>query len=208
MTKETFAAKLKSLREAAGLSREQLATIAGVPSTRVRDLEQAKHGPNWETVEQLARALNVTTEVFRDTPADAETTNIPQASRKIRHQAVALIPVVGVVGAGPASEEEVEALLPVQPEYARFVAYLVRGDSMSDEGIADGSYIVVRPQDHASPGEKVVAWLADSGAVVKRLDAHNRLVSITNGRRMLPLRDGDSIRGVVVAVWQVEPAAE
>jgi len=46
----------------------------------------------------------------------------------------------------------------------------VRGDSMSDDGILDGDWVVVEQRDHARNGEVVVALVDDEEATLKRIE--------------------------------------
>ena len=54
-----FAARLRELREAAGLSQQALADAAGMNVWGVAKLEQGKREPGWATVLDLAAALGV-----------------------------------------------------------------------------------------------------------------------------------------------------
>jgi len=56
---ESLAARIRQLREAAGLSMDALATKAGVPMPTLRNWEQAKREPGVFAIEQLAAALGV-----------------------------------------------------------------------------------------------------------------------------------------------------
>ena len=82
------------------------------------------------------------------------------------------LPLVGSVAAGQPilAEENIEEYVPV-PQLAggEEGSYLLRikGDSMTDAGILEGDFVVVRPQDTASNGEIVVALLGEE-ATVKR----------------------------------------
>lgn len=60
----TFKELLKSLREKAGLTQEQVATAAGIPIGSYRNLEQGQRGPGWGTVVRLAKVLGVTADAF------------------------------------------------------------------------------------------------------------------------------------------------
>ena len=71
-TKEQFQRRLKELRAAAGLSRQELAVRAGMSMGGVRDIEQGVNAPSWETVVKLATALGVTCEAFQDQPKPAK----------------------------------------------------------------------------------------------------------------------------------------
>jgi transcriptional regulator with XRE-family HTH domain len=64
-----FAGKLKELREAAGLSQQQLADKAGISLGAVRHFEQGLRGPAWKNVLALAAALGVSCEDFTALPA-------------------------------------------------------------------------------------------------------------------------------------------
>jgi transcriptional regulator with XRE-family HTH domain len=68
MTGETFAARLKGLREAAGLTQPQLAERAGMNQYGIAKLEQGVREPSWATVQALAAALGVSCEAFMDKP--------------------------------------------------------------------------------------------------------------------------------------------
>ena len=71
-----FGDRLKTLREAAGMSQEALARCAGISTSAVSKLEQKKVEPTWPTVQALARALGVGCQTFEDIsdrkPDDAE----------------------------------------------------------------------------------------------------------------------------------------
>lgn len=61
-----FGETLRSLREDAGLSREQLAKTAKMSRESVRLYEAGERDPTWKAVQFLAKALGVTTDTFRD----------------------------------------------------------------------------------------------------------------------------------------------
>lgn len=51
--------KLKELREARGLSMQQLADRAGVNKSTIYEAENHRHNPRIQTLRKLARALEV-----------------------------------------------------------------------------------------------------------------------------------------------------
>src|ERR1700736_3118092 len=67
-----FSARLKELREGAGLTQQQLAEGAGIHKLTVAKLEQGIREPSWATVQTLANALGVTCEAFTQPSADRE----------------------------------------------------------------------------------------------------------------------------------------
>jgi transcriptional regulator with XRE-family HTH domain len=64
-----FAARLRELREQAGLTQQHLADRAGLKLGGIRDLEQERNRPTWETVLALAGALGVDCNAFAQEPA-------------------------------------------------------------------------------------------------------------------------------------------
>jgi transcriptional regulator with XRE-family HTH domain len=71
VSEEWFAARLRELRSAAGLSRKDLAERAGFKSEAgVRDLEQGLYAPSWSTVVALCQAMGLSCDRFMP-PASA-----------------------------------------------------------------------------------------------------------------------------------------
>jgi transcriptional regulator with XRE-family HTH domain len=76
-----FAARLKALRGAAGLTQEQLADAAGMHKLGIAKLEQGLREPTWATVQALARALGVTCLDFVAKEGEAVEYSPPQMGR-------------------------------------------------------------------------------------------------------------------------------
>jgi transcriptional regulator with XRE-family HTH domain len=66
---EWFAGRLRELREAAGLTQEQLAVRAGMAWRTITHLEGGDRKPTWETVLALCLALQVEVGEFAREPA-------------------------------------------------------------------------------------------------------------------------------------------
>jgi transcriptional regulator with XRE-family HTH domain len=64
-----FAARLKELREAVGLTQQQLGDRAGLHKLTVAKLEQGLREPSWATVQALAAALGVDCRAFQEESA-------------------------------------------------------------------------------------------------------------------------------------------
>lgn len=83
-------------------------------------------------------------------------------------------------------------------------ALKVRGDSLIEELIADGDYLLVEARQKAYPGETVVALLNQEDIIVKKYfpeDAYVRLVSHHPlNHPLIVHEDNIMIQGVVVAV--------
>lgn len=79
-----FAGRLRELREAAGLTRTQLADRARLRSEKgIRDIEQGLRMPYWDTVLALCDALGVTPDAFTQEPAERAPTG---PGRPPRHE--------------------------------------------------------------------------------------------------------------------------
>lgn len=61
-----FGPRVTSLRESAGLNGQELADLASLSRQRLHQLEAGTHRPTWAEVQQLAAALKVPTDTFRD----------------------------------------------------------------------------------------------------------------------------------------------
>ncbi len=99
--------------------------------------------------------------------------------RPVRH-----VPLVGDVAAGTdvLAEENVEELLPVPADFTgdgELFMLRVRGDSMIDDGILDGDYVIVAQQATAANGDVVVVGIPGGEATVKRYSARNGSITLT-----------------------------
>ncbi len=110
----------------------------------------------------------------------AEGVAVPDESRPLR------FPLVGKIAAGNpiervANQEEIdlgEILCPDSPKAASTFALRVEGDSMRDEGILDGDFVLIERTSAAHNGDRVVALLPDGSTTLKTFykeDDHIRL---------------------------------
>lgn len=83
------------------------------------------------------------------------------------------LPLVGYIAAGEpidALEDSTQTIL-VSPDLVskvkRCYVLQVKGDSMIEEGIRDGDYVVIQQQDTAKDGDIVVALIEDNFATLK-----------------------------------------
>jgi repressor LexA len=120
------------------------------------------------------------------------------------------LPLLGYVAAGAPIEalENAESFV-VPEEFVRrqnTFALRVKGNSMIDDGICDGDYIIVEQRPSASNGETVVA-LVNGEATVKKFHRDKggkiRLIPANESIAPIIVKDRDvAIRGVVVAVMR------
>ncbi|MBI2611933.1 transcriptional repressor LexA [Candidatus Gottesmanbacteria bacterium] len=105
------------------------------------------------------RSIELNEEKFKPRPADVSVE----------------LPVLGFIAAGsplePHTDPNFYLSVPpamVSPQKAAFILQ-VKGQSMVDEGILDGDYVVVQHQSDASNGDIVVALLPNGLATLKRI---------------------------------------
>jgi repressor LexA len=117
--------------------------------------------------------------LLRRDPAKPRALNLVGRSTKAppgpETSGIRMLPLLGQIAAGAPllAEGHVEELLPV-PEMLTAAGenflLRVRGDSMIEDGIHSGDYVVVRRQDTVDNDGEIVAALVDGGeATVKRL---------------------------------------
>jgi repressor LexA len=124
-----------------------------------------------------------------------------------RRAATIELPLLGRVAAGiPIEAVETSDTIAVPEEISRGRAAFVlkvQGDSMIDEGILDGDYIVVDGRPTATNGDTVVAVI-DGGATVKKFFRERgrvRLQPANAAQAPIVVRDREvTLRGVVVGL--------
>ena len=119
------------------------------------------------------------------------------------------VPLLGRVAAGLPilAEENVEEYMtfPVGmlKQGGNIFALEVHGDSMIEDGIMDGDYVLVREQPVAEPGETVVAMLDDEATVKRFYRRNDRFELVPANPAMEPIiADEVSIVGKVVGVFR------
>ena len=150
--------------------------------TLIRDF-QRKHGYS-PTMQEIADTLGVTKVTVFEHVSGLEKKGL---LRRSRHRARSLeltsrvsfpdepsttLPLVGHIAAGqPIEAVESHEQIDLEELFAtRAGAYVlkVRGNSMIDEQIRDGDYVIVERRDTARNGETVVALLEDDEATLKK----------------------------------------
>ena len=125
-----------------------------------------------------------------------------------RPSTIAELPLLGKVAAGtpiPAVEEVGERLnladLLIRPDH---IALRVRGQSMIEDHIDDGDYVVIRKQETAENGERVVAMVDDEVTLKRFYQGKNRIELHPSNGEMEPIivdKDSDTrIIGLLVGV--------
>ncbi len=132
---------------------------------------------------------------------------IAERRRTAAAQEVALL---GQVAAGqPIEAVEGQETISVPEEFIRrdnTFCLRVRGESMIEDGIRDGDYIIVEGRDSATNGETIVALIGNEATVKKfyrESDGRVRLQPANAAMEPIMVSDGDlQIRGVVVGLMR------
>lgn len=145
----------------------------------------------------LRRSENGKLQVGRDMPIEENARTVD-------------IPLVGNVACGTPllAEENIEAYIPISTGLAKSGGkyFLLRavGDSMNEAGIGDGDFVLVRQQQTAENGDRVVA-LIDDEATVKELRRETEVMllkprSSNKKHRPIVVTENFIIQGVVTSV--------
>lgn len=119
------------------------------------------------------------------------------------------LPLLGLVAAGQplqslAAQDSIEVPATFVKKGEHFVLR-VKGESMINEGIFDGDYLVVKKQPKAENGETVIAFLSDQGATVKKFYRHPKHIELRAANpqfESILIQDSDTIRieGIVTGL--------
>ncbi len=125
--------------------------------------------------------------------------------------AARIVPLMGSIAAGrpieavavPETLTVPEDLLPGGGDY---YTLRVQGESMIDEHIADGDYVIVESRDHAADGQTVVALVDGENVTLKKLYREGDKVRLQPANQSLApiVLDGGRVKvqGVVVGVMR------
>lgn len=168
----------------------------------------------WES--GLNRSLRVSDEglqhVTIERSADAATHSLPDEAGQavVELDDARGVPFRGRIAAGsPIDALESPEYLEIDVDYARRGCYAleVRGDSMIEDGIFDGDFVIVKPNPSPTNGEIVVALLEDGSATLKRFFKEKGGFRLQPGNSsMEPIivdsRNALNVQGVVVGLFR------
>lgn len=135
--------------------------------------------------------------------------NLSRAIELVEEETAALpeFQLLGHIMAGKPIEvieaREMMSLIP-DPAGKDIFVLKVKGQSMIDDHIQDGDYVIVERRDRAENGETVVALLDNESATLKRFyreQDHIRLQPANEAMQPILVKEGDfKIQGVVIGV--------
>jgi len=123
------------------------------------------------TVHDHVRALQ--NKGFLDSQGNGKRSLQPtHQAKSVESSAVVELPLIGLITAGQPIEALVEHEQIQVPQQlvgsGRYFSLRVKGDSMIEDGIFDGDYVVIEEKDQAQNGDIVVALLERQFATLKR----------------------------------------
>ncbi len=189
---------------------EQHMSLHGYPPT-VREIGSAVNLSSSSTVHAHLKSLEEGGHIQRDAVLTRAIKLVPGSRGEdyTRTKPVINVPIIGTVAAGKPrlAQEDIEDVFPLPTDFISGDGFIleVRGDSMIDDGIHDGDYVVVRRQQTADNGETVVAMITHeevTEATVKRFYKEKQRIRLQPAnKRMKPMYFDDiQIAGKVVGV--------
>ncbi len=189
---------------------EQHMSAHGYPPT-VREIGSAVNLSSSSTVHAHLKSLEEGGHIQRDAVLTRAIKLVPgsRGEDRPRIKAVINVPIIGTVAAGKPrlAQEDIEDVFPLPTDFISGDGFIleVRGDSMIDDGIHDGDYVVVRRQQTADNGETIVAMITHeevTEATVKRFYKEKQRIRLQPAnKRMKPMYFDDiQIAGKVVGV--------
>lgn len=166
---------LQRLRKSRGYSQQQIADELGISRQTYSNYELGKREANYETLRRLADYFHVSIDTLLGATPEPE---LP--SNAISVAQVPLIPVYGRIAAGAPilAAEEIIGYEPGEgiknPEEYYYLA--VRGDSMINAGIPNGSLVLLHKQDFAENGQIVACLVNGDSATLKRFKRIDKTV--------------------------------
>ena len=178
-----------------------------------------KYSPSLEEIKKHFKLASVSTAHFhikrlQESGYLQKEKNQPRAIDVYKKEKMITIPLLGLIAAGHPIEaiQDKETIIVPQskiPHSGKFYALRVAGESMIDENINDGDIVLVKQQNTASNGQKVVALIDNCEATLKKFykeQGHIRLQPANkNIAPIIIKRNKDfTIQGIIIDVIKNE----
>lgn len=183
---------------------------------------QKGYAPSLDEIRKKLKLSSVSTAHFhvsklRDLGLLYKEENKPRSIEAFGRETMVKIPLLGTIAAGqPIEAIQTKEMIGVPkskiPSSSEVYALRVVGSSMIDENINDGDVVLVRQQETAENGQKVVALIDNHEATLKKFykeKGHIRLQPANKNMEPLIFRNGRavSIQGIVLDVIREEGSA-
>lgn len=202
-----FHKRLISLRKEKKLTQHELAKQLGITRSALSQYELGNRQPDYETLQKIAEFFECSTDYL----LGRENNPKPFSPETFTKDDFVYLPVLGRIKAGYnlIAEQNIIGYSPVPKNEVKDGEYFfleVTGDSMIEEGIREGSRVLVRKQNYVENGKIAVVLVNGDEATLKRVyyqnDGKNVILQAANPRIppvVLPA-DEARIQGKVVKV--------
>jgi len=191
----------------------------------ITDYQKRKaYSPSLEEIRKKFKLASVSTAHFhvsrlKDLGYLAKEENKPRSINVVGRETMVKVPLLGTIAAGApltlfdVPRETIAVQKSKIPPSSEVYALRVVGNSMIDENINDGDIVLVKHQETAENGQKVVALIDNQEATLKkyyRERGHIRLQPANKNMEPIIIRNGRdiAIQGIVVDVIREEGNAE
>ena len=170
----TFGKRLSELRKKKGYSQTELAQRLNIAKSTLAMYEIDKREPSFDTLKKIASFFNVSVDFLMC----RENNPKPFSPETFTKDDFVYIPVLGRIKAGYnlIAEQNIIGYSPVPKTEVKDGEYFfleVTGDSMIEEGIKEGSRVLVRKQDFVQNGKIAVVLVNGDEATLKRVYYQN-----------------------------------
>jgi len=216
INKFIFMNNIKEILEEKGVKQTWLAEKLNKSYNMVNSYVQNRRQPSLDDLFRIADILGVEAKELIErigrVPEKKNKENIIQLTNKERlsYAQTTKIPLLGRVSCGTPifAEENIEAYIPVtnqliKSSYKYFILK-ASGDSMNEASINDGDFVLIKQQQTAQNGDRVVALIDDDATIKEFHLKGNNIVlkprSTNNKHQPIILTTDFKIQGIVIAV--------
>lgn len=167
--------RIKSRREAIGMSQQELAERVGYKSrSSINKIELGKNDIVQSTIKKIASILNCSPAYLMD-----GTENLDVPPNIIPMPEMRRIPLIGTIACGTPilAAENFDGEVDIPAEIHADFALRCKGDSMINARIYDGDIVYIRQQEEVEHGE-IAAVLIDDAATLKRVYLYDDHISL------------------------------
>jgi len=168
----TLGEKIKSAREYAGLTQEELGKKCGTTKQTIYKYETGKvTNIPLDRLEQIASIIGVSAASLMGWEKEPNETSIPAGFIPVPK--MQRVPIIGTIACGDpiTAEENIEGYADAPADRRIDFALICKGDSMIDAGINDGDIVYIRKQPKVENGQ-IAAVRIDNEATLKRVYFH------------------------------------
>jgi len=167
---------------------------------------------------EIAKELGITTPTAHQHVVALRKKNLLQAAGDGKRRSIQTynslneIPLLGIIAAGGPIEairdpRPIEVPSNMIPSGSKYYALRIAGDSMIEDGIPDGSIVIIREQNSADDGDRVVAYMPDRNEVTlkKIYKVKGRFKLVPANKKLEPFfEDFVEVQGKVMGVINKE----